>query len=195
MLSLRNFIFGCVAFTVLGVGATYAITAPHNPGADSVDVGFLQDMRYHHDQAVRMALIFLQKPRTGAVLDLRIMAQEIVQDQQLESGEMVDMLAQYGAATAADLSQPVMRWMAMSVPSASMPGLATDDQLAQLVAAQGADADRLFADLMTAHHLGGIHMAEYAELHASRERVRRLAHAMVQNQESDITELARLRPA
>jgi uncharacterized protein (DUF305 family) len=195
VLSIRNFVLGCLAFAVLGAGATYALTAPHNPGANSVDVGFLQDMRYHHDQAVQMALILLQKPQTGANLDIRVIAQEIVQDQQLESGEIVDMLAQYGADTAADLSKPVMTWMHMSLPSASMPGLATDDQVKQLVAAQGAAADRLFCDLMTAHHQGGIHMAEYAEVHASRARVRHMASAMVQNQETDIIELSRLRPA
>ena len=195
MLTVRNFVFGCVAFAVLGAGATYALTSPDNPGSNSVDVGFLQDMRYHHDQAVRMALILLQKPQTGANLDLRIIAQEIVQDQQLESGEMVDMLAQWGRDTAADLSRPVMAWMNMSLPAASMPGLATDDQLAQLIAAQGADADRLFIDLMSAHHNGGIHMAEYASTHASKARVRRFAHSMLENQETDLTELARLRPA
>ena len=54
---------------------------------------------------------------------------------------------------------------------------------------------KVFAELMTANHEEGIHMAGYAEDHASNRGVRRLAHSMVVNEQSDIAELARLAPA
>ena len=179
----------------VGFGIGYAATAPHHPGAHSVDVGFLQDMRFHHDQAVGMALILLEKPADGANPNLRVIAEEILLDQQLESGMMVDILGSWGRESARDEEIPSMQWMGESVPQDQMPGIATPAQIAQLKAAQGAEADKVFAELMTAHHEGGIHMALYAEEHASSEGVRRLAHSMVVNQQSDIAELARLVPA
>jgi uncharacterized protein (DUF305 family) len=194
-MSMRRVIALAAVMIFVGFGVGYAVTAPRHPGAHSVDVGFLQDMRFHHDQAVGLALILLQKPTDGANLNLRVVAQEILLDQQLESGMMVDILGSWGRDSARDETIPAMQWMRLPVPQDQMPGIATPAQIAQLKAAKGAEADKLFAALMTAHHLGGIHMADYAAQHASSVGVRRLAHAMVQNQESDIQELARLVPA
>jgi uncharacterized protein (DUF305 family) len=163
----------------VGFGVGYAVTAPRHPGAHSVDVGFLQDMRFHHDQAVGMALILLEKPTDGANLNLRVIAQEILLDQQLESGMMVDILGSWGRESARDEETPAMQWMGMSVPQDQMLGI----------------ADTVFVALMTAHHDGGIHMAQYAEEHVSSGGVRRLAHSMVVNEQRDIEELGRLAPA
>jgi uncharacterized protein (DUF305 family) len=43
--------------------------------------------------------------------------------------------------------------------TSQMPGMATPEQLAALRAASGADFDRLFFQLMTAHHEGALTMA------------------------------------
>jgi uncharacterized protein (DUF305 family) len=179
----------------VGFGVGYAVTAPRHPGAHSVDVGFLQDMRFHHDQAVGMALILLEKPTDGANLNLRVIAQEILLDQQLESGTMVAILGSWGQDSARDEDVPAMQWMGLPVPQDQMTGIATPAQIVQLKVATGAAADKMFAELMTAHHEGGIHMALYAEEHASTAGARRLAHSMVVNEQSDIEELARLAPA
>jgi uncharacterized protein (DUF305 family) len=40
-----------------------------------------------------------------------------------------------------------------------MPGMATADQMAALKAATGADFDRLYLQLMIAHHEGAVRMA------------------------------------
>ena len=85
-----------------------------------------------------------------------------------------------------------MTWMGMDVPVESMPGLANADEAARLKAARGADADRLYAQLMTAHHEAGIHMAEYAAANAGTTRVRRFASSMVKSQRSDLDELQRV---
>ena len=68
----------------------------------------------------------------------------------------------------------------MPVEARSMPGLATDDDLARLRDAEGTDFDRLFLTLMAAHHEGGVHMADYAADHAADPRVRSLAALMAQ---------------
>ncbi len=41
-----------------------------------------------------------------------------------------------------------------------MPGMATKSQIEELRAASGREAEVLYLKLMTAHHRGGVHMAE-----------------------------------
>ena len=70
-----------------------------------------------------------------------------------------------------------------------MPGMATAEQLDELAAATGADADELFVELMTAHHQGGIDMATEAAARADNDDVRRFASSWATNQQSEIVEL------
>ena len=72
---------------------------------------------------------------------------------------MVDILGAWGQDSARDEEVPAMQWMGLPVPQDQMPGIATPAQIAQLKAATGAEADKVFAELMTADHQGGIHMA------------------------------------
>ena len=178
-----------LAAVFLGVAGTLAATA--HPGVrhgNAVDRGFLQDMRLHHEQAITMADIMVEKPATAQNGDLRQIAREILFGQQLEAGIMVQLLR--------DMDQPeanttsfAMGWMGHTMAAASMPGLATDDQLQQLVAATGADADRQFARLMITHHEAGITMARYAADHAADGSVRALARSMVTGQRGEVVEL------
>jgi uncharacterized protein (DUF305 family) len=179
-----------VALLFLGASIGYFVTrrSDRHPGAGSVDVGFLQDMRYHHDQATQMSLAYLQKPAAEQDPQLRIIAAEILLGQQLEAGAMVQLLHDYGQPDSNE-SGTGMAWMSMPLPIASMPGMATADQIAAMKAATGIDADRQFAELMLTHHLGGLHMAEYAADHVSEHDVRVLAQSMVKGQQSDINEL------
>src|SRR5262245_86214 len=72
-----------VAATLLVVGVVIA-ARDNTPGAGSVDVGYLQDMRTHHDQAVQMGMTYLSLKDTSPAL--RTIAGTIVLDQQLENG-------------------------------------------------------------------------------------------------------------
>ena len=73
-----------------------------------------------------------------------------------------------------------------------MPGLASSSDIDKLLASKGADADKVFAHLMIAHHQGGIHMAQYAVDHANVIEVRRFAFAMISAQTGEIEELRAL---
>src|SRR5439155_4552396 len=75
-----------VALVFLGVaiGVAVASRSSSHPGAGTVDVGFLQDMRYHHDQATQISLAYLQKPAANQDPALRTIAAEILLEQQLE---------------------------------------------------------------------------------------------------------------
>ena len=70
-----------------------------------------------------------------------------------------------------------------------MPGMATEEQLDELGASRGAEADRLFVELMSAHHEGGIHMAEFAATEADVAEVRAMAESMAESQADEIVEL------
>jgi uncharacterized protein (DUF305 family) len=188
----RLMAFGA-ALVFLGVGIGYSITSRSStsPGAGSVDVGFLQDMRYHHDQATQMSLTYLQKPAAEQVPALRTIAAEILLEQQLEAGAMVQLLHEYGQPEANETGTG-MAWMTMPLPIAQMPGMASAEEIAALKAASGRQADVLFCTLMIAHHQGGLHMAEYAAGQAGQARVRQLATSMIKGQADEITELQQI---
>ncbi|HEY8093242.1 MAG TPA: DUF305 domain-containing protein [Acidimicrobiales bacterium] len=177
------------AVLFLGLAAGYALFGGgRGSSANAVDVGFLQDMRAHHDQAVSMSFIYLEKPVAEQDPVLRSMAKTIIADQQFENGYMVGLLLDIGADPANETGQ-AMGWMDAPVPLDRMPGMATQEQLAQLEAASGPAADELFAELMIAHHQGGIHMADGAATRAGRADVRVLAERMAGNQRGEIIDL------
>jgi len=79
--------------------------------------------------------------------------------------------------------------MDQPVPLERMPGMATEAQMDELQAATGPEADALFVELMTAHHEGGIHMADFAAENGDRRDVRSLAERMAANQRGEIVDL------
>lgn len=157
---------------------------------NSVDVGFLQDMRIHHEQASIMAMTYLEASPNGNTVQ-RMIAREILLTQSMETGRMIQMLRMFKESEANQTDQ-VMGWMNEPTPIDRMPGYATDDQMEQLQKSRDAEADALFRDLMIAHHLGGIHMAEYAMENAKHPEVKKMAEAMLREQSGEINELRSL---
>ena len=181
-----------IVVMVLVVGAvggwmarTY-LPASH-PGRDSVDVGFLNDMSTHHQQAIQMGLTYQQR---GTDPLLGQMAREIVVSQAAEIGAMNQILEAWGEH---DPPEQSMAWMGHAAPSSAMPGMATPAELAGLAKLSGRALDDEFSRLMIAHHAGGLAMAEYAAAHASDASVRRRAKAMAEGQQSEILELNKRR--
>jgi uncharacterized protein (DUF305 family) len=156
------------------------------PDPNSTDIGFLQDMRTHHEQAVNLGFYYLSLQGTNA--NLRVIAREIVFDQGIDIGRMIQLLRQYGA-TETNESDVAMTWMHEPTPIDRMPGLPSDADINRLLASSGAAADKLFVDLMVAHHQGGLHMAQYALAHANVIEVRRFAYAMIAGQTDEINEM------
>jgi uncharacterized protein (DUF305 family) len=159
------------------------------PDPNTTDLGFLQDMRTHHEQAVYLGLYFLSDEGTNPAL--RDIAREIVFGQGIEIGRMIELLRMYGAAESNE-SDTAMRWMNEPTPIDRMPGLASDADIDKLLSSKGTDADRLFVALMVAHHQGGIHMAQYAAAHANETEVRRFASGMIVGQTGEIGEMQAL---
>jgi uncharacterized protein (DUF305 family) len=182
-----------VALVFLGLAAGAALFGRDDPGPSqgSVDVGFLQDMRWHHDQAVRMSLLLLNKEPSEQDPTMRGVAADILRTQQFEAGVMAGQLRAWGVPEANE-SGIGMAWMGMSVPIDLMPGMATDEQLDELRAATGREADLLFLRLMRAHHEGGLHMAIDALARAGTTEARDLAQSIITSQEFELGELRRL---
>jgi uncharacterized protein (DUF305 family) len=157
--------------------------------ASDVDVGFLQDMRVHHEQAIDMSFSYLTRPDTDP--RLRTVTRQIIFDQGIEIGVMLRLLEEMDAPSVSD-DGTAMSWMGHPVATSEMPGMATEEQLDELARATGSDADALFVELMSAHHQGGIDMAEEATAEGDNDDVVRLASSWARNQQSEIVELQNL---
>lgn len=79
-----------------------------------------------------------------------------------------------------------------SAGSGPMMGMATPQQIEALQQATGRDAERLFLELMIAHHKGGVAMARAALERAERAEVHTLAAAINTAQAAEINQLQQL---
>jgi uncharacterized protein (DUF305 family) len=166
----------------LGIGRTDA------PAADSVDAGFSRDMARHHLQGVEMANLALARSEDPAV---RGLAFDISATQTNQTGRMQGWLSLWGVPFTG--GQP-MAWMGdgghgghdMGM-GGSMPGMATEEELAGLGSLSGTAFDVEFLRLMIRHHQGGKDMAEYAAEHADVAVVRDLARMIVESQTAETT--------
>src|SRR4051812_43947881 len=174
-----------IGFLAGAVGYLVGTRSERTP-SNAVDIGFLQDMSDHHDQAIEMAL--QTYTRTDAPI-IRGFAQDVLVFQRFELGQMAVLLADHGAARPDyDPERTTMQWMDMGTPLETMPGMATAEDVDQLGQLSGRDLDRRFLELMSAHHQGGAHMATYAAEHAADPEVRDLAARMARYQTTEAVE-------
>lgn len=179
-----------LAVAFLGGAVGWAIS--QRDSADrlsSTDVGFLQDMNFHHDQATQLSLILLHKADIDR--DLRGFAQEFIVGQRFEQGVFNATLVRDDRSAYNERS--AMGWMGRAIPRDRMEGLASEKQIGELRDAEGEDAEALFIALMSEHHLGGLHMADYEARHGKDAMTVNLAKAIVRNQRSEVIDMDRLR--
>lgn len=170
-----------------GVGAVLIYQRATLPGAGSVDVGFMQDMTTHHQQALEMASIAAEKASDP---DVRSFAREILTFQAYENGYMEALLEDWGQWPYPQ-DRTAMAWMDMSSKPSEMPGMQSEADIAAMQEASGSDFDERFIKMMIDHHRGGIHMADYAAEHAEDPRVRSLAKRMATQQTGEIADFQR----
>jgi uncharacterized protein (DUF305 family) len=152
-----------------------------------VDAGFSRDMAVHHLQGVEMANLALERSEDPEV---RQLAFDISSTQTNQVGRMQGWLSLWGVApTGGD----AMAWMAgdggghghAMATDGQMPGMASEDELAELRALTGTGFDVEFLRLMIRHHQGGLEMAEYTANHAEVPAVARLAGAIAETQSAE----------
>lgn len=73
------------------------------------------------------------------------------------------------------------------VPGGPMPGMATAADLERLASLDGVEAERLYLELMIAHHQGGVEMAEAVKARSTNPLVTTLADAIIFAQSGEIT--------
>ena len=143
-----------------------------------VDVGFAQDMKVHHAQAVAMSAPVHERSQDPEVAALAL---DILTTQQAQIGMMGGWLEQWGQTQAA--SGPTMAWMGHSGP---MPGMASQDELAALRTLPAGQLEEQYLRLMIRHHAGAVPMASYAATEGDDPSLVRLAGGMVSGQQAEI---------
>ncbi len=175
-----------------GPAGSAASAAPGAPAQASADAGFARDMAVHHQQAVEMSFIVRDRTRDE---DIRGLAYDIAQTQANQRGMLLGWLDLWGLPKVS--ADPPMAWMGMAAATpgadgALMPGMATNAQLDRLRKASGKQAEILYLQLMTAHHKGGIHMAQACADSCTVPAEKRLAQDMVTAQRSELDAMAQL---
>ncbi|MCD2196921.1 DUF305 domain-containing protein [Actinomycetospora endophytica] len=181
----RGVVVGGVVLVLLLVGALGGLvlgqrTAPsYGPPPGAVDVAFLQDMAVHHNQAVQMAVWERNNTTDPA---LRQLAFDIESTQNQQIGMMQGWLRLWEQPTEAQPGQ-YMAWMGM--PSAAMPGMASDADLARFTSQTGTPMDVAFLQLILRHHRGGLSMMQEEADRGSVSVVTQLARSMVASQTAE----------
>ncbi|WAP50570.1 DUF305 domain-containing protein [Arthrobacter sp. ATA002] len=152
-----------------GAGAGHS-----NSGHNSADTMFAQMMIVHHQQAMEMSDIVLAKD--GLDPEIVQLAENIKAAQAPEIETMNTWLRNWGEPAHVSGEMP-------------MDGMVNPEGLAQLQAAQGAEAARLFLIQMIAHHEGAIAMAEEEVSNGSAPEAVELARSVISEQEAEITDM------
>ncbi|KQX75910.1 hypothetical protein ASD10_12440 [Aeromicrobium sp. Root472D3] len=151
---------------------------------NKADISFAQDMIPHHRQATQMAE--LAKTRTDTVAVLKLAA-----DIQAAQGPEIDTMAGWLKTWGKDVpaegdDMGDMDHSTTSGNSSPMPGMMSDNQLAELKASSGAEFDRLFLTMMVAHHEGAIQMAKAEQSDGKNTDAKALAGTIRKDQTAEI---------
>lgn len=151
-------------------GSSPAASADHN----AADTMFVQGMIPHHEQAVEMRGMMLQKKDIPA--------------------PVTDMASRIKAAQAPEIETMtgwLKSWNESSTmgPGHSMEGMMGDDDLKRLDAAQGTEAAKLFLTQMIAHHEGAVMMAKTETAQGQNADAIKLSKDIVTTQEAEIKEM------
>ncbi|WP_433272870.1 DUF305 domain-containing protein [Actinosynnema sp. CS-041913] len=171
-----------------GPGEPAATMAPGDVGTDrwvapsEADLEYVASMIAHHAQALDMSKL---APERAAHETVKGLASRIHDTQGPEIAAMEQWQRQFAEKAPAHGHSGTLP----QVDHKSMPGMATDEQLAALKAARGADFDRLFLRLMIAHHEGALKMAVDLLSTGTDVRVEEMANDVVASQSDEIARM------
>jgi uncharacterized protein (DUF305 family) len=145
------------ASTGAPAGPSPQAAAPAPRRANPADVEFMSGMIHHHAQAIVMAG---WSATHGASERIRTLSERIIVSQTDEIKLMQQWLREVGEPA----PEPNPRGMTMTMGGMEhtmlMPGMLSEEQMAQLDAARGTEFDRLFLTFMIQHHEGALQMVE-----------------------------------
>ncbi|MEX2289052.1 MAG: DUF305 domain-containing protein [Mycobacteriales bacterium] len=141
---------------------------------NDADVSFATGMRPHHAQAIVMSDLVLATDPPAEVAEL---ARQIKAAQDPEIAQLDEMLVTFGSPPAG---------AGHEMHGGGHMGMLSDEQMAELRAAKGNDAARLFLQGMIAHHEGAIEASETELAEGRYEPAKELARSIAESQAAEI---------
>ncbi len=165
-------------------GSTAASPQGSAVAAAAADISFAQLMIPHHQQAVEMADLARGRASSPEVEQLAV---QIKAAQDPEIQVMSDWLREWGAPLEMgdDHGSHDMGGMTMS-------GMMTDEDMQALANATGSEFDRLWLQMMIAHHQGAISMADEVRAESTNADVTALAREVIAAQAAEIDTMQKL---
>ena len=154
------------------------VRGPDASTYNGVDTAFVQMMIVHHGQAVEMAKL---APGRAADAGVKGLAERIA----IVQGPETEFLRTWLRQRNLPESDPAH-------DHGTMPGMQPAAAMTALAAARGADFDRRFVAMMTAHHGGALRMAGDVLRGGSDERLQEYANEMAVEQGSEMRRMAQL---
>ncbi|MFF4550756.1 DUF305 domain-containing protein [Streptomyces sp. NPDC001435] len=148
------------------------------PASDfnEADVKFAQMMIPHHEQALEMAKLANGRASDSEVTDI---AAKIEKAQDPEITTMKGWLQSWGKPEAMG-----------DMPGMDMgDGMMSDKDMEELKAMKGAEFDKMFAQMMIAHHNGAIAMAKDQQKNGQNTGAKKLADDIVTGQSAEVKQL------
>jgi len=151
-------------------------SAQASTGFTGADTMFLQMMIPHHQQAIDISELALQKSQNAELLAL---ARVIIRDQTSEIEQMKSWLKEAGASE--DMGHAMH----------GMGGMLDAAELSALAKASGKDFDTLWLKGMIGHHDGAIHMTQMIE-DASNPEIKAFGEVIVKDQTAQIIQMKKM---
>ncbi|NYH51263.1 uncharacterized protein (DUF305 family) [Nocardiopsis arvandica] len=172
-------------------------------GHNEADVTYLVQMIEHHSQALEMTDLVPERYERGGIKSIadRISAAQGPEITAMESwleesvfGPARENPAHQnfcglegdGTHHGEDGDVPACD---LEVDHDDMPGMASEEEMERLAAAEGDEFDRLFVELMTVHHEGAVTMAEDVLAEGKDQTVMRMANDVIAEQNADIARM------
>ncbi|MEV7616274.1 DUF305 domain-containing protein [Streptomyces sp. NPDC089799] len=149
---------------------------------NGADFAYVQRMIEHHRQAVTMTAL---APERASGEPVKRLAERIAAAQKPEIGSMESWLRKHPAPAAPSGGSG----QGGHAHHGGMPGMATEQQLAELGSARGEAFDRLFLSLMITHHEGAVTMAGEALSGGNNVAVEEMANDVVAQQTAEINRM------
>jgi uncharacterized protein (DUF305 family) len=167
------------------------VSAPADAGAEhnDTDISFAQMMIPHHEQALAMAEMALERAENPEV---KALAEQIKGAQDPEIATLNGFLESWGTPPAEGgmSGMPGMDHSGMGDSASS--GMMNDDEMDQLGSARGAEFDRMFLEMMIKHHEGAVTESQREVADGANQQAKDLASQIISGQTAEIERMRQL---
>lgn len=157
-----------------------------NSAFNDADVTFAQQMVPHHEQAVELV--------QGRASRAEVL--ELAESIEAAQGPEIDTLQRWLEAWGEEVPSGDMGGMDhgdMGDDSGgAMSGMMDEDEMNELMAASGANWDRMFLEMMIEHHEGAVEMSQVEVDQGENPDAVAMAKKIISDQQAEITQMQRL---